>query len=76
MTESEFITRKELAVMLGLSVRTLKRRERELGFVEVRLRYSRQPVLYRRAEAKSLADQLSRFGPLCPAVSSCGPLVK
>jgi hypothetical protein len=50
---ADTITRKELAGLTGgrISERTLIYREREWGFLEARVKYSRKPILYRKLKA-------------------------
>lgn len=47
-TDRRTLCRKEVAFMLGVSVCTLKRREREFGLDRARTRASRNPILYDR----------------------------
>jgi DNA-binding XRE family transcriptional regulator len=53
------ITKKEIAELAGVSLRTVVRREKEWGIFAARSKASRRPILYFRARVERL---LAAFG--------------
>lgn len=54
MSKQPTMTRQDIAVETGLSIRRLKRRERALGLLRCRVKLGSESVVYSRAKVEAL----------------------
>jgi hypothetical protein len=59
MTDQTYITRKELAYILCVSIDSLKRNERRTGLIAAKVCWNRRLVRYKRFEALAIIGSLT-----------------